>query len=161
MMFYVCSCMCFLCVQLKGHVRVQCSESDRGTFLLVLTEVQNGDRWPSLTHVTILDPQRLWEASSVLSVNFTMCRHLVPATCSHEDGLWPWLPSILPSFQGWVRKKPGISRRKVLMEEPGLKKHNYITVAMMTNFITWTQVGMTSVHNPVGPNAPLSITNIL
>lgn len=157
---------CFMCVAVCAFfvfiwkVRVESSESDRGTFILVLTEVQNGDRWPSLTPVTILDPQRLWEASSVLSVNITMCRDLVPATCSHGDELWPWLLSTLPSFQGWVRK-PGISRRKVLMEEPGLKKHNYITVAMMTNFITWRQVGMTSVHSPMGSNAPLSITNIL
>lgn len=50
-----------------------------GSFTVVLTEAQNGDKWSSQTHVTTGDPQRLGGNFSVLSANFIMYKGIVPA----------------------------------------------------------------------------------
>ena len=97
---YVCLYVLSLCSAERSCRSLIFRIKNSSSFIGVLTEVQNGDKWPTVTHVAIRDPQKFGETLSVLSANSTIYKDLVPANLK----LWPWLLHILPSFQAWARR---------------------------------------------------------
>lgn len=132
-----------------------------GFFIVVLTEVQNGDKWPSLTHVTIGEPQRLGEMSSGLSANFEMCKDLVTVNTftwwwNFDLDFWASCHFLRPGWAGLS----DFSRRNVWQRIQGWNISDCMSGDDL-QFHHLEQRECNIIHSSIRPNATISITNIL
>ena len=125
-------------------------------FIVVLNEVQNGDKWPSLTHVTIGVSETWGDFFRLISKLWNVQRSSCSQHIQMMMKLWPWLLSFLPFFKAWASRSD-FSRRNVWQSIQGWKISSY----MSGDDLQFHHLEQIIIRSSIRPNATISITNIL